>query len=133
MSDQQAEIARLREWVNDLQSGMYINCVYCGHRYGPREDTPVAMSEVLKEHIRQCPEHPLAKSESQMAEIRAKLESIVCTGGCDAGVVLLSQEGPCHTEIRDGRQVQVYDHDYFSPLGDALIELYQLAGGTIDE
>jgi len=22
-------------WVNDLQSDMYVNCVYCGHRYGP--------------------------------------------------------------------------------------------------
>jgi hypothetical protein len=41
-------IAELVAWVNDLQSGMYINCVYCGHRYGPSSDTPVAMADVLK-------------------------------------------------------------------------------------
>ena len=34
------EIERLKVWVDDLQSGMYVNCVYCGHRYGPGETTP---------------------------------------------------------------------------------------------
>ncbi len=48
------ENERLQEWVNDLQSGMYVNCVYCGHRYGPNNETPAIMSEVLYEHIRQC-------------------------------------------------------------------------------
>lgn len=57
----QAELIRCRRWVADLQSGLYVNCVYCGHRYGPREDTPVAMADVLKQHIEQCPEHPLSK------------------------------------------------------------------------
>jgi hypothetical protein len=51
---------RLLKWVSDLQSGMYINCVYCGHRYEPKEDTPCAMSRVLKDHIEQCLEHPLS-------------------------------------------------------------------------
>lgn len=64
-----------------------------------------------------------------LAEIRTKLESIVCTEGTDAGVVLLSQDAPTHTEIVQGQPMQVYDHEYFSPLGDALIELYLLAGG----
>lgn len=26
------EVSRLTKWVSDLQSGMYVNCVYCGHR-----------------------------------------------------------------------------------------------------
>jgi hypothetical protein len=60
----------------------------------------------------------------QLAEIRNRLEAIVCTDGCDRGVVLLSQDGPTHTEIVNGRPAQVYDHVNFSPLGDALIELY---------
>lgn len=54
-----AENKRLQGWVNDLQSGMYINCVYCGHRSVPAEDTPVAMGDVLKEHIEQCSRHPM--------------------------------------------------------------------------
>lgn len=48
----------LRQWINDLQTGMYINCVYCGHRYGPREaEIPQA---TLRRHVAQCPEHPLS-------------------------------------------------------------------------
>ena len=35
ITEQRQENKRLEQWVNDLQSGMYINCVYCGHRYGP--------------------------------------------------------------------------------------------------
>lgn len=62
------ECERLRMWVNDLQSGMYINCVYCGHRYGPDPGTPVAMADVLREHVEQCPEHPLAQLRATVVE-----------------------------------------------------------------
>lgn len=62
-----AEIERLRQWVNDLQSGMYINCVYCGHCYGPNPGTPIAMADILRAHIEKCPEHP-------MSTLRADLE-----------------------------------------------------------
>ncbi len=54
--EQQAE---LEKWINDLQSGMYINCVYCGHRYGPNDEVPSSMADTLKEHIEQCPKHPM--------------------------------------------------------------------------
>lgn len=50
--------ARLEKWVSDLQSGMFVNCVYCGHRYGPADNVPVTMAEALKEHVEQCPAHP---------------------------------------------------------------------------
>jgi hypothetical protein len=56
----QGVIDHLRNWIADLQSGMYVNCVYCGHRYGPNETTPVSMADALKAHIAQCPEHPMA-------------------------------------------------------------------------
>lgn len=50
--------ARL-DWINDLQSQLYINCVYCGHRYGPNEvEVP---QDALRRHVATCPEHPLAK------------------------------------------------------------------------
>jgi len=55
------KIARLEGWVRDLQSGMYINCVYCGHRYGPEDKVPSSMADMLKRHVAQCPEHPMAK------------------------------------------------------------------------
>ena len=65
----------LRQWVNDIQSGMYVNCVYCGHRYGPDPGTPVAMAEILKQHIEQCPEHP-------MSALKKQLESLTLAGPC---------------------------------------------------
>jgi hypothetical protein len=76
-----------------------VNCVYCGHRYGPavcpkcdgsgieeyRADhttdkvcivcngtgagVPVAMADVLKEHIAQCPKHPLSEMKDAMRQV----------------------------------------------------------------
>lgn len=71
-----AEIERLEQWVTDCQSGMYVNCVYCGHRYGPREDTPVAMADVLREHIEQCPKHPLSRAKAEIERLTAELAAI---------------------------------------------------------
>jgi len=67
------ENERLQQWVNDLHSGMYINCVYCGHRYGPKKNTPVAMADVLKSHIEQCPKHPLSQMKSRAEAAERKL------------------------------------------------------------
>lgn len=58
------DILRFETWVADLQSGMYINCVYCGHRYGPAENTPVAMSTLLTKHIETCSKHPLSHARA---------------------------------------------------------------------
>jgi histidinol-phosphate/aromatic aminotransferase/cobyric acid decarboxylase-like protein len=60
-NESDCEIKRLKQWVNDLQSGMYVNCVYCGHRYGRDGEVPVSMAGVLKRHIAHCPEHPMSK------------------------------------------------------------------------
>ena len=29
----EAENAKLEQWADDAQSGLYINCVYCGHHF----------------------------------------------------------------------------------------------------
>jgi hypothetical protein len=71
------KIFSLKSWVDDLQSGMYINCVYCGYQYGPKDSTPVAMSAVLKEHIEQCPEHPMRKLKIEYVALKERLERIV--------------------------------------------------------
>jgi hypothetical protein len=71
-----ADVERLTAWVADLQSGMYVNCVYCGHRYGPGETTPVSMADALKAHIAQCPEHPMAALLAVLKEIT---ENVVIT------------------------------------------------------
>jgi hypothetical protein len=55
------DLEAAQQWIADLQSGMYINCVYCGHRYGPNTDVPASMADVLKAHIEKCPKHPMSK------------------------------------------------------------------------
>jgi len=65
-----AENERLKKWISDLQSGMYINCVYCGHRYGPKSETPVSMADISKEHIEKCPEHPMSHLKAEYDRLR---------------------------------------------------------------
>ena len=73
---QQQEIDKLQQWVNDLQAGMYVNCVYCGHRYGMENDTPVAMADVLKRHIEHCPKHPMSKLKKEIDRLKDENASI---------------------------------------------------------
>jgi len=70
----QEDVDNLKLWVSDLQSGMYINCVYCGHRYGPSNEAPQAMSEVLTKHIAECPKHPFNHAKKRIAELEKLLE-----------------------------------------------------------
>jgi|GEM_PF-4991588 len=67
------EIERLNTWVNDLQSGMYVNCVYCGHRYGPENNTPASMADILKAHVEQCPKHPMSALRVELAAKDAEI------------------------------------------------------------
>ena len=65
---QENEVRQLKAWVSDLQAGCYINCVYCGHRYGPDSEVSSSMANVLKEHVEKCPQHPLSKSKELVDE-----------------------------------------------------------------
>jgi len=75
MDKMMAENERLEKWVNDLQAGMYINCVYCGHNYGPDNEVPATMADILKEHIEQCPEHPMSKLTVEKEKMQAVVEA----------------------------------------------------------
>lgn len=68
-----AENERYKQWVNDLQAGMYVNCVYCGHRYGPENKVASSMADALKQHIEQCPEHPMSMLKAENAELKSQL------------------------------------------------------------
>lgn len=70
------ELGEYQRWVDDLQSGMYINCVYCGHRYGPQDEVAESMSEVLKKHIEQCPKHPLSARVKDAMLLREALHQV---------------------------------------------------------
>jgi hypothetical protein len=73
IKDLKARIGRLESQVNDLQEGTYVNCVYCGHRYGPADSTPVSMADVLTQHVEQCPDHPLSAARKQIQSLTTAL------------------------------------------------------------
>lgn len=73
------ERKRLQQWVNDLHRGMFINCVYCGHRYGPNDEVPATMADVLKEHVEQCPKHPMSALRAERDTLRAHNEQLLAT------------------------------------------------------
>jgi hypothetical protein len=60
-------------------------------------------------------------------DAKAALENIVCVKDPDRGVVLLSNDGPTHYDAE--AKCEVYDHENFSPLGDALIALHGILSG----
>ena len=68
----EAESDELRQWINDLQAGMYINCVYCGHRYGPDDEIPATMAGALKEHVERCPKHPMSALKIEKERLEAE-------------------------------------------------------------
>lgn len=72
-----SENNRLQQWVNDLQSGMYVNCVYCGHRYGPEQDTPATMSDILKEHIEHCSNHPMSSLRAECERLKKAIRDAI--------------------------------------------------------
>ena len=71
---------QLEQWIDDLQSGMYINCVYCGHRYGPNSGPStkkfnITMRKALEEHISSCPKHPLSAAKAEITVLKESVES----------------------------------------------------------
>jgi len=67
---------KLMAWISDLQSGMFVNCVYCGHRYGPSDEVPSTIAEVLKQHIETCSEHPMSVLKAQIKALHDLFGSI---------------------------------------------------------
>lgn len=55
--------------------GRVLTCVYCGHKYP--QDTPAAGDQVLTDHIRICPKHPLRAAEKKIKLLRSALIGLV--------------------------------------------------------
>lgn len=86
--DKDSEIEKLTQWVDDLHSGMYVNCVYCGHRYGPRESTPVSRADMLKKHIEKCPKHPMSKLKEYNNQLIELIKWIVSEEALESSIHL---------------------------------------------
>ena len=70
------KIEEQRQWVADLQSRRYVNCVYCGKRYPP--GTP-SKAEILKEHIRFCAKHPMRTADEAVSNaVKLMKRTLLC-------------------------------------------------------
>lgn len=93
-------------------------------------------------------------ADEKLKWIKEILETAVCTAGCDKGVILLDNEGRTHREEiecqlcggsgkrldtgytccrcggRGKHNIAVYDNQFFSPLGEALVRAWHVACGT---
>lgn len=69
-------------------------------------------------------------AEKKLQAARKALENIVCTVGQDRGVILLDHEG--RTQYDKDLNCQVYLCENFSPLGDALIDLWKTIDGDVE-
>ncbi len=115
--DQQQEADRLHRWISDLQRGIYVNCVYCGHRYGPEDEVPTSMADVLKEHIEHCPEHPMSKLKQEFAQLQEQLKYA---------------EGAMEIEAFDARQLR-QDVELLAAQATIMREALKAAYGIIIE
>ncbi len=52
-----------------------LTCVYCGMAYP--EGTPPAGAQILTDHIKVCPKHPLRAAEAKIATLRSALEGLM--------------------------------------------------------
>ena len=52
-----------------------LTCVYCGMAYP--EGTPPAKAQILTDHIKVCPEHPMRESEEVRKKLRNALAELV--------------------------------------------------------
>lgn len=64
------------------------------------------------------------KTNRRIKSIRDSVETVVCTVGEDKGVILLSEYGA--TKYDEELKCQVYIHEHFSPLGDAMIAIHEM-------
>ena len=59
-----------------LNSPSRLSCVYCGHEYPADTPPSGAHVQVLTDHIRQCPKHPMRSLETANTEMRSLLKRI---------------------------------------------------------
>ena len=66
-----------------------------------------------------------------LTDLRDQIAEIVIPDGIDAGVILLSDDSP--SDYDEQQKCHVYRHQNFSPLGDALVSLWQRVDIAVKE
>lgn len=117
-TDQQKDLRRdvesLRAWIADLQDGGFVNCVYCGHRYGRADRVAASLADVLKAHVAACPEHPLRVALDKLDQLRRRHDAMY------AALVEVEQHCPCGARPESPN---THPHVFGCPVGNALHEV----------
>ena len=99
---------------------MAYECTECGY-------CPLPPRNCAKCGADACMVRMPSPAEDRLKRITEALAEIVESDGEDAGLILLSWDSP--TRYDPDLKCQVYLHENFSPLGDALVKLAKLARG----
>jgi len=52
-----------------------VTCVYCGMEYP--DGTPTSKAEILTEHIKVCPKHPMRQAEEKITKLQKALSGLI--------------------------------------------------------
>lgn len=55
--------------------GRVLTCVYCGHEYP--QNTPAWGNQVLTDHIKICPKHPMRQAEATIDKMKCLLREVM--------------------------------------------------------
>ena len=69
------EIKTLKGWINGLPQ-LYVNCVYCGHRFKPNPEVFPSQTDVVREHMEKCSKHPLFQANQKIKELKKVIEEL---------------------------------------------------------
>ena len=84
-----AENKRLRQWVDDLQSGQQILCQFCGARLWPADRPLISPRVAILDHARRCPGNPLADFVRCVRAANHGIESLIaCRQGISQSLLM---------------------------------------------
>jgi hypothetical protein len=103
--------------IGIIVAGVGLDCVDSQSLYGLCDKLRMERDQLKQQVVR---------LQEIIAAARSRLDEIAVTEGDDSGVIWLSPESPTHYQ----GDLCVYDHEHFSELGDALVELANILKGA---
>ena len=109
---------------------MYVNCVYCGHQYGPGETTPVSMADALKVHVEQCPKHPMSALRAALTERTEERDRLAGTVG--AAIARRRHQKLWLSHMASCRLCGAKDGAEFCPTGSEIFGQFYYLNAALD-
>lgn len=82
--------------MSDEHKDRTLTCVYCGHAYPP--GSPAHGAQVLTDHIKVCPKHPLTKANERVVELYEALDGNM-PAACSCSADQLQDACACGFEL----------------------------------